>query len=96
MPPCKTVLINKINRTNYLARMIKCSSQNIIDAPENGWFMNESGELEIEYFTGSPYPETITDIACAEIGEEEEETRVSSDDEGESDEDADDEDWNPK
>lgn len=77
--------------------MIKCSSQNIIDTPEKGWLTNENGELEIEYFTGSPYPETITDIASVEMNEEEEEeTRHSSDDEGDSDEDSEYEDWNLK
>lgn len=82
--------------------MIKKSSQNNIEMPNSGWLRNEMGELEIEYFSGSPYPTSIVDIQSKEIvnvGEESDEVIYnSSDDEEESDDfddndDNDDYDW---
>lgn len=87
LPPCKLVLCKKIERATYLARMIKSSNKNIFDEPRDGWKLNESGELEIDYYTGSPYPETITDLACSEDSQDEEEFELSSSDEDDSDED---------
>lgn len=72
------------------------SSKNNISTPERGWRANEIGELEIEYFFGSPYPEVITAMPCADDSDKEDEVQISSDDEKESDGDSsDDDDWNP-
>lgn len=78
--------------------MIKSSSDNTISTPERGWFANENGELEIEYFFGSPYPELIADMTCDDDdnSDSDEEFKRSNDDEEESDGDSsDDDDWNP-
>lgn len=103
LPPCKSVLLNKIKRTHILANMIKSSSQNIINlvAVGNGWIMNTDNELEIEYFTGNTYPRCITDIAdndAAKNDEDEDEIYRSSDDEDDmfDDDYDDDDDWNPQ
>lgn len=88
MPPCKTVFLKKIARTNYLTQLIKCSSKNHISAPKNGWVMNERNELELDYFVGDCYPTNIMDVAndqnLSDIEEkEEEEPDLSSEDEEE-------------
>lgn len=101
MPPCKSVLLNKIKRTNFLANMVKSSSKTTMDlnALECGWIMNADNELEIEYFNGNPYPETITDMASGDVSdneeEEEAETYLSSDDDVDegNNYDDDDDDW---
>lgn len=94
LPPSKSVLINKIERSNYLARMIKYSHANTISTPEIGWLKNELGELEIDYFTGNPYPESITDIVPEDNSDTEDELQFSSEDEENSDENSIDDDWN--
>lgn len=62
MPPCKKVLLNKIARTEYLSEIIKNASNNIIEQPKTGWII-ENGDMQIEYFNGNPFPETITTIS---------------------------------
>lgn len=75
MPPCKKVLYKKIQRANYLAKVMKDSNQNTIEnRPESGWILNEFNELEIEYFEGSPYPEHITEISIDNLSDEEDES----------------------
>lgn len=59
MPPCKSVLLNKIYRTNYLAKMVKFAQENTIDQAKDGWYINESNEMEIEYFSGDPFPDNM-------------------------------------
>lgn len=43
--------------------MIKCSNQNRVDRPNGGWILNECNELEIDFFEGNPFPDTITNIS---------------------------------
>lgn len=86
LPPSKSVLLHKIERTIYLARMIKCSSENFFGVPQKGWMANENGELEIEYFSGAVYPESIADMTYAdENSDNDDECQRSSDDEEDSD-----------
>lgn len=85
MPPCRDVLLNKMKRTNYLAEIIKHSTENIIKTPKEGWIMNENNEMEIEYFACSPYPEDIANIMIADDTDEEDSNiHVSSSDDDES------------
>lgn len=59
MPPSKSTLINKIKRTNYLARLIKsCAINNIdLDDPQmHGWSVDEK-EYVIDFYSGPQYPE---------------------------------------
>lgn len=89
MPPCKSVLLKKLQRTSTLAKMIKCSSNNIIVMLKDGWIINDRGEMEIDFFDGNPYPENITDISIDTNNEEEnddEDVYCSSDESDESDE----------
>lgn len=92
MPPCKKVLCKKIQRANYLAKIIKSCNQNFIDSPEGGWTINECNEMEIDYFDGNPFPENITNISIdhspdGENDEDEnEESYIGADDECEDDE----------
>lgn len=98
MPPPKTVLEKKIARTSYLTQIMKRCSENIIGTPKNGWLINENNEFEIDYFDGSCYPTSITDIASAHDSEEEDESEqlyLSSEDEDEDHDDFDDNDWTP-
>lgn len=95
MPPCKKVLLKKIERTSYIAQIIKSSSRNIIETPKSGWFVNENGELEVEYFSGSPYPETIAEMTCDDDSDNDETFQFSSDDDEECEENLSDDDWNP-
>lgn len=64
MPPCESVLLNKIKRTQNVARMIKLSGHNVIDLPKaiDGYFKNEKNEYALEYFPGCPYPENVADL----------------------------------
>lgn len=64
MPPCQKVLMNKIKRTQSVTRMIKSSKQNTIDVPEavDGYYLDESNKFGIEYFSGYPYPQDISDL----------------------------------
>lgn len=73
MPPCKKVLYKKIQRANYLAKVMKSCNQSIIDRSQSGWILNEHNELEIEYFEGNPYPENVTDISIDNSTDEEDE-----------------------
>lgn len=63
MPPCKDVLLNKIERSNRIVRMMKCG-KNIIDRPEpiDGWYLDEKGEFALSYYSGLAFPEDITNL----------------------------------
>lgn len=77
--------------------MIKFAHANTISTPEIGWLKNELGELEIDYFNGNPYPESITDIVATDnmdISDSEEEQQFSSEDDEESEGNSSDDDWN--
>lgn len=95
MPPCKSVLVNKIARVDYLTRILKSPCESIIGAPDSGWQTND-GKLEIRYFSGSPYPESIADMTCSDDSDNDEEFQLSSGDEEESDHDSSDDDWSVK
>lgn len=64
MPPCQTVLLNKIKRTNNVTRMIKSAGKIFIEIPKaiDGFCLNDNNEFAIEYFSGYPYPENIESI----------------------------------
>lgn len=66
MPPCRNVLQNKIERTQYLSKMIKNASRNHIGDPTKGWVLDENGDMEINYFTGNPFPDNIAKIPLDE------------------------------
>lgn len=55
--------MKKIQRAVYLANVIKCSNQNRIDRPENGWILNDRNELEIIFFDGNPFPDAVSNIS---------------------------------
>ncbi|XP_055307994.1 uncharacterized protein LOC129572103 [Sitodiplosis mosellana] len=96
LPPCKSVIRKKIERTNYMAQMVKQSEQNYLEIPSDGWFINEMNELELDYYSGSPFPTSITNMTSDEDLNEENDDHVvynSSDDEEEYEDD--DNDWNP-
>lgn len=64
MPPCQKVLTNKLKRMLSMTRMIKTSNQNSIDVPKavDGYGVDESNRFTIEYFSGYPYPQDISDL----------------------------------
>lgn len=64
MPPCESVLLNKIKRTTKITRMILSSKENFIDLPSvnDGYCLDENNLFSIEYFSGSPYPENIAEL----------------------------------
>lgn len=101
MPPCKSVLLKKIERTQYLSQMIKKSTDNYIVLAEKGWLVDENQEMEIEYFSGNPFPDTIANIRLDDSGddsEKEEDICLSSDDESDLEDGCDDdsdEEWKP-
>lgn len=73
MPPCKAVLLSKIQRTHYLAQMVKSASQKyIVRRTEEGWIINEENQMLIEYFHGEPYPPIIANMAMNERDEDDE------------------------
>lgn len=100
MPPCKKVLLKKIERTEYLSDMIKNASNNDIGQPQAGWLVNENG-FEIDYFDGNPFPENIMEIPLEQQkndngnNSDDEEWNYSSNDECDDTEETDDE-WEPK
>lgn len=80
MPPCKSTLLNKIKRTNKIARIIKQCSLNEIDLPNgnnDGWSLGENGTFCIEYYLGNPYPDHF---ACNEMSDPENDDYVQIDD----------------
>lgn len=102
MPPCASVLLNKIKRTLNITRMIKSCNKNTIDLPKaiEGYCLNENNEYTIEYFAGYPYPENLTDLINDNIpnnnndaaNSDEDNCELSSSDE-EYDEDFEDDEW---
>lgn len=60
MPPCRKVLLNKINRTDHLAQIIKNANNDTISESTDGWYINENGIMEIEYFNGDQFPDDVT------------------------------------
>lgn len=84
MPPCRKVLLNKINRTDHLAQIIKNANNDTISESGDGWYINENGIMEIEYFDGDQFPDNVTQIT--EKNEEDSEIELgSSDEESDSD-----------
>lgn len=59
LPPCKSVLLQKIKRCNYITHLYKNSSvANPIDfGPEGyGWVKDDNGQLEILWYDGPRCP----------------------------------------
>lgn len=66
LPPCLPVLVNKVERANYLATIIKtCNQNNILFAePGNhGWIKNSSNRYEIDFYAGPQFPQIIENEA---------------------------------
>lgn len=62
LPPCLSVLVNKIERANYLARIIKTCNQNNLwfaDPGNHGWIKNSNNQFEIDFYSGPQFPEVI-------------------------------------
>jgi hypothetical protein len=63
MPPSQVVLKNKIERTNYLSRLLKNSTLNNVDIDDpgqHGWIIEED-QFVIDFFNGPQYPEFFID-----------------------------------
>lgn len=73
LPPCRAVLLNKIKRTNAIAAMFKNACQSIVDIPQitDGYTISDHGLFEIEYVTGSPFPEQLADISLSDSSDDE-------------------------
>lgn len=64
MPPCKSVLQNKIKRSNYIAKLIKSAVINNIETDDpcrHGWTLDEHAYV-IDFYVGSMYPEELIDL----------------------------------
>lgn len=42
--------------------MMKKATNNTINSPSEGWFIDEYGKMTIDYFDGNPFSKDITDI----------------------------------
>lgn len=77
--------------------MVQNSNKNYIEQAKDGWILNYQNELEIDYFSGSAYPDSIANIPTDDEDDEIDDSAiVSSDDEDEDDYDDSDEEWLPK
>lgn len=73
MPPCNKVLMKKIERSQYLARMMKNCVNGTIDKPGIGWISSDTGDIEIDYFSGDPFPEDVATLPIDIQGDSEDE-----------------------
>lgn len=92
------VLLNKIERTQYLSYMIKNASKNYIEQPAKGWIKDENQFMEINYFDGSPFPESISrnTVGRESDSEDDEDGYISSSDDESIEGDESDTEWEPK
>lgn len=77
---------------------MKLSSENTIIRSTDGWLINENNEMEIEYFSGNPYPDNIANMPIDENDDIDDNSQlnVSSSDEEHNDNDDDEDDaWEP-
>ncbi len=60
-PPCKSVLLEKIKRTNFVACITKIATMSGICTwkPENHAWNLQSGRYEIKWFEGREVPENV-------------------------------------
>ncbi len=97
LPPCQTVLINKINRANYVSYIWKHAHQADPLPPNttpvtNGW-QEEKGKYIIKWFIGDQMPKDINPERINEESDEDSSDYDSEEDsEDDSEEDSDDED----
>lgn len=96
MPPCRSVLLKKIERTEYLSHMIKYACNKDIAEPRSGWIVGNSGEFQIEYFTGNPFPEIVTKISFEDEQDDTDDEEVACSSNDEFDDGESDDEWNPK
>ena len=64
LPPCQSTLYLDILRSNYVARIWKCSLLNVVEYPgimQNGWM--ENGEI---VWVDDAFPDNIMDILVGE------------------------------
>lgn len=90
LPPCWSVLENKIKRANYLAKLIKNCTEHIYnfdDPGTQGWTINSKNQYEVEFFSGAQYPQLIENEApnliASVSADEDSDIQLSSDDESE-------------
>lgn len=81
MPPCWNVLLNKVERTKYLSKIIKSATENSIEEPEKGWTVNENQFMEINYFDGDPFPDHIADEISSESEDDDDDENYYSENE---------------
>jgi hypothetical protein len=89
LPPCKTALLRRIDRANYVAKLWKEAGTAMVEAPEpahHGW--NMDGDID---WVENVYPEDITKLLCDDDNDDDEDDDDYYGDE-ESDSDSDDED----
>lgn len=65
LPPCKMVLVNKIKRVNYIAKIFKksaCKKILLADPIKCGWMRDQSNCAQIKYYDGDQYPNSIEQL----------------------------------
>ena len=80
MPPCHSVLLNKIRRTNYVATLWKKARVHqpcVLKAEDHGWKLNESA-YRINWFEGEQLPQNIVDILDEKDPDSEEDSSIYS------------------
>lgn len=71
MPPCRSVLHNKVKRANFIAHMVKtcCNNTIIFDTPDkHGWVFNDN-QFIVDYIDGLQFPENLVYEATSMLGE---------------------------
>ena len=65
LPPCTSALKKHCYRANYQAFIWKHAHENLLQVPEpngNGWCVDDSGNLQIDWLEGDVLPQSIVDI----------------------------------
>ena len=89
MPPCGTVLLNKIRRTNYVAHMWKRARLPvacILKAEDHGWKLKESSH-SMNWYNGEQLPQNVADIIAEDESDSDEDTQMQIDSSDDSDDD---------
>ena len=88
MPPCHSVLSNKIKTANYVTHIWKNASKRSpceLQPEEHGWLLKE-GMLKMNWFDGDQLPENILNIVTdCDLDDEADESPSFSSDESDSD-----------
>ena len=65
MPPCHSVLTNKVKRANYIASVWKHANQAepcAWDPLQHGWVLEPDDGFQINWFNGDQVPKDIVNI----------------------------------